>query len=335
MDQIKIVEVGPRDGLQNLPAHLCITPKDRITMVQKLAAAGLSDIEIGSFVSPKHVPQMQDTDKVLAGLYQAEAIKNNNKNHKIHKIQSVNPENVKGYRGDDKDDMAYITLTPNQRGFDDAIAAGAQYIAVFISASESFSRKNVNMSMQESAQIAMDITAQAVDQGIQVRGYISCVFGCPYEGKMDLDLSADLADLLLESGCYEISFGDTIGVASPSQVHALADLLSFDQNTSNDNMQYALHMHQTYGQALANIYAGLEAGFSVFDSSIAGLGGCPFAPGATGNVATEDLLYLLQGMNLAQDIDMDSLLSTVKWIKKLGLPIHSAVAKAHQALDRQ
>ncbi|MCX8280097.1 hydroxymethylglutaryl-CoA lyase [Phyllobacterium sp. 0TCS1.6C] len=270
MDNIRLVEVGPRDGLQNEARPLSV--EDRILMIEGLVAAGLRSIEAGSFVSPKWVPQMAGSAEVLAAL----------------------PK---------RDGLDFPVLVPNMRGFEAAHAAGAGEIAIFASASESFSQKNINCSIAESFERFEPVMDAARQAGIRVRGYVSCVLGCPYEGEVAVSAVVKVAERLHRMGCYEISLGDTIGVGTPkaaaAMVRAVAGEVPMDR--------LALHEHNTYGQALANIYACLEAGVRVFDASVGGLGGCPYAKGATGNVATEELVYMLEGMGVATGVDLPAL----------------------------
>ncbi len=276
---IKLVEVGPRDGLQN--EARTITAATKIELIDRLAASGLRVIEAGSFVSKRWVPQMADTDQVLAGLRR-------------------------------RDGVRYPVLVPNMQGLEAAVAAGAREIAVFAAASETFSRRNINCSVDESLERFVPVCESALDQGIAVRGYISCVLGCPYEGRIEPRDVAGVADRLADLGCYEISLGDTIGVGTPGSAQALIRAVS--EAVPVDKL--ALHFHDTYGQALANIYACLELGVRVVDSAVAGLGGCPYAKGATGNVATEDVLYMLDGLGIDTGVDMDGLLRASRFICK-------------------
>ncbi len=279
--QVKVVEVGPRDGLQN--ESNILPTNTRVQFIDRLAEAGLSYIEAGSFVNPKWVPQMADSTEVFAGIK-----------------RSTN--------------VTYAALTPNLQGYTAAIDAGANEVAVFAAASESFSQKNINCSIEQSLQRFSTVMKAADNDGIQVRGYISCVCGCPYEGIIDPQKQVvPVAEQLLDLGCYEISLGDTIGVGTPYEMtHLLESLLS---RVNVD--QLAVHCHDTYGQALANIYAALQLGIHTVDSSVAGLGGCPYAAGASGNVATEDLVYLLNGLGIESGIDLNTLISTGNFISKI------------------
>ena len=264
---VRIAEVGPRDGLQNEAAVVPLAAK--VDLIEALAEAGLKTVESGSFVSPKWVPQMADTAEVLAA---------------IKRVPGV----------------AYPVLVPNLKGLEAAVAAGVEEIAVFGAASESFSRKNINCSIAESLERFRPVVEAALARGIRVRGYVSCVLGCPYEGEIAPDAVAAVSKALADMGCYEISLGDTIGVGTPlkaqAMVAAVATLVPVDR--------LAVHFHDTWGQALANILACLELGVAVVDSAVAGLGGCPYAKGATGNVATEDVVYMLDGMGIRTGVDL-------------------------------
>lgn len=267
---VRIVEVGPRDGLQNEPTNV---PVDvRVRLIEALADAGLKTIEAGSFVSPKWVPQMAETEKVLAGLRVRDAV-------------------------------SYPVLVPNMKGFEAATAAGAREIAVFASASETFSQRNINCSIAESMHRLRPVVEAARAHGIRVRGYVSCVLGCPYEGAIAVSAVARVAEALFEMGCYEISLGDTIGVGTPVKTQQMIAAVAQDVPMA----LLAVHFHDTYGQALANVFASLEMGIGVVDSSVAGLGGCPYANGATGNLATEDLVYMLNGMHIDTGVDLQKL----------------------------
>ena len=264
---VRIVEVGPRDGLQNEASVVPLAAK--VDLIEALAEAGLKTVESGSFVSPKWVPQMADTAEVLAA---------------IKRVPGV----------------AYPVLVPNLKGLEAAVAGGVEEIAVFGAASESFSRKNINCSIAESLERFRPVVEAALARGIRVRGYVSCVLGCPYEGEIAPDAVASVSKALADMGCYEISLGDTIGVGTPlkaqAMVAAVATLVPVDR--------LAVHFHDTWGQALANILACLELGVAVVDSAVAGLGGCPYAKGATGNVATEDVVYMLDGMGIRTGVDL-------------------------------
>ncbi|MDR6756414.1 hydroxymethylglutaryl-CoA lyase [Mycoplana sp. BE70] len=288
---VRIVEVGPRDGLQNESSIL--SAEDRIAFIEKLLAAGLDTVEAGSFVSPKWVPQMQGTADVLDGLAGSTA--------------------------------RLPVLVPNLIGLEAAIAAGAREIAVFASASETFSRKNLNCFIDESIERYMPVIETALDAGLAVRGYISCVLGCPYEGKVETGAVTRLASILHGLGCYEISLGDTIGVGTVGEVRNLLRAVAGEVPLDGQ----AVHFHDTYGQALANIYGALEEGVSVIDASAGGLGGCPYARGASGNVATEAVVYMLNGLGVETGVSMPKLFDAVDFIStKLGKPPASAVYKA-------
>ncbi|WEZ85279.1 hydroxymethylglutaryl-CoA lyase (plasmid) [Rhizobium sp. 32-5/1] len=267
---VRIVEVGPRDGLQN---EKTIVPVDvKVALIEALADAGLTSIEVGSFVSPKWVPQMADSAEVLARI-----------------------RNRAGVR--------YTVLTPNLEGFDRALACNVQEVALFASASQSFSQRNINCSIEDSLARFVPIMDKARHHKVRVRGYVSCVLGCPYEGEVPAVAVARVASRLFEMGCYEISLGDTIGIGTPTKARSLIERVAADVPMD----RLALHFHDTYGQALANIYACLELGVSVIDSAVAGLGGCPYAAGASGNVATEDVVYMLEGMGVKTGIDLSLL----------------------------
>ncbi|WP_350432874.1 hydroxymethylglutaryl-CoA lyase [Shewanella sp. H8] len=267
--KVSIFEVGARDGLQN---EVPVTTADKLTLITQLADAGVKRIEAGSFVSPKWVPQMADSDAVL--------------------------QQLKRQTG-----VVYSALTPNLKGFELALTAGADEVAIFGAASESFSQKNINCSIDESIERFIPLMEAAKKHNIAVRGYVSCVLGCPYEGDIDVNEVARVSEILFQMGCYEISLGDTIGVGTPNKalqmVEAVAKVVPVDK--------LALHFHDTYGQALANILACLDTGVSVFDASVAGLGGCPYAKGASGNLATEDLVYMFHGMGIDTGIDLAKL----------------------------
>ena len=273
---VRIVEVGPRDGLQN--EKQAVSTKTKVQLISQLADAGLKTIEAGSFVSPKWVPQMAGSDEVFE-VINAE-------------IQSAHP------------DTLFSALTPNEFGVDRAIECGLKEVAVFAAASEQFSQKNINCSIQESLERFMPVITKAQSADIRVRGYVSCVLGCPYEGQVSPTLVAAISQQLLDMGCYEVSLGDTIGVGTPASTSMLLNEL-LDSIPTN---KLAVHMHDTYGQALANILISLQMGISVVDSAVAGLGGCPYAKGASGNVASEDLVYMLNGMGIEHGVNIDKLL---------------------------
>ena len=275
--RVRIVEVGPRDGLQNEPGEVPTAVK--LELIERLADAGLPAVEATAFVSPKWVPQMADHTEVL--------------------------ERIRRRPG-----VSYPVLTPNLKGFEAARAAGATEVAVFGAASETFSKKNINCSIVESLERFLPITKTAQQHGIRVRGYVSCVLGCPYEGDVNPERVADVAQALFDMGCYEVSLGDTIGVGTPGKTKAMIEACAKRLPIE----RLAGHYHDTYGQALANIYASLELGVATFDSSIAGLGGCPYAKGASGNVATEDVVYMLQGLGIETGVDLDKLVGIGQWI---------------------
>lgn len=290
--QVRIVEVGPRDGLQN--EKQAIPTRAKIELIENLVDSGLNYIEAGSFVNPKWVPQMADSSDVFSGIKR-------------------------------KPGVTYAALTPNLQGYERALAVGANEVAIFAAASEAFSQKNINCSIKESITRFETLITAAKQQKIPVRGYISCVAGCPYEGKVDAEVVANIANDLLALGCYEISLGDTIGVGTAGQIKQLIEILA----RTIPIEKLAVHMHDTYGQALANIYAALESGVSVVDSSVAGLGGCPYAVGATGNVATEDVVYLLNGLGIEHGVNLEKLIHAGNSISNiLSKPTNSRVARA-------
>ena len=296
-NSVKIVEVGPRDGLQNETQTIDVATK--VDLIRHLATAGLSTIEAGALVSPKWVPQMADSAEVL---------------------QQVVADTTR----------SYPVLVPNDQGLDAAIAAGATEIAVFGAASETFSQKNINCSINDSLTKFATVINKAHDANIKVRGYVSCVMGCPYEGDVPIEQVAAVAKQLYELGCYEVSLGDTIGVGTPLTAQRM---LSAVANVIPIN-HIAVHFHDTYGQALANIFACLQFGVTTIDSSVGGLGGCPYAPGAAGNVATEDVVYLLNGLGIEHGVDLDKLIVASKFIfDKLGYSPRSRVAQALIAKD--
>lgn len=276
--KVKIVEVGPRDGLQNETGTIPTSVK--VSLINQLSMCGLSVIEATSFVSPKWVPQLADSVDVLAS---------------IDKVGNV----------------TYPVLVPNLKGYSNARAAGVDAIAVFTTASEAFSQKNTNCSVAESLQRVSEVVAAAKQDNINyIRGYVSCVLGCPYDGAVPYTKTAEITQQLLEMGCHEVSLGDTIGVGTPKQVNDLLDEILKVAPLD----QIAVHFHDTYGQALANIYAALQAGVSTVDSSVAGLGGCPYANGASGNVATEDVIYMLNGLGIETGVDLKALVSAGQYI---------------------
>jgi hydroxymethylglutaryl-CoA lyase len=298
MDTVRIVEVGPRDGLQNEKTPVSVA--DRIAFIEALIGAGLNPIEIGAFVSPKAIPQMVGSAEVLRG--------------------------VGGHAGTE-----FHVLVPNEKGYEASQAAGAKVIAVFASASEGFSRANINCTVAESIERFKPVLTRAKADGIKVRGYISCVLGCPYDGEVKPQAVVDVARTLFDLGCYEISLGDTIGVGTAAKARQLLRAVAGEVPMA----KLAMHFHDTYGQALANLYAGMEEGCRVIDSAAGGLGGCPYAPGATGNVATEDVVYLLEGMGIRTGVDMAKLVAATNTISKLiGRPPVSRVASALNAKAR-
>ncbi|MCK1424710.1 hydroxymethylglutaryl-CoA lyase [Bradyrhizobium sp. 180] len=298
-DQIRIIEMGPRDGLQN--EKTVVSVGSRIAFVEALVAAGLTTVEVGAFVSPKAIPQMASSDAVLRGV-----------------------SHVQG--------AEFHVLVPNEKGYDAASAAGAKVVSVFAAASEGFSRANINCSVAESIERFKPVLARAKADGVKVRGYISCVLGCPFDGEIKPKAVADLANSLWELGCYEISLGDTIGVGTPSKAREMLRAVAANIPPAH----LAMHFHDTYGQALANLYAGMEEGVRVIDAAAGGLGGCPYAPGATGNVATEDVVYMLEGMGIKTGIDMDRLLAATNEMSAvLGKPPVSRVASALNAKRRR
>jgi len=294
-EQVRIVEVGPRDGLQNEKTRVSV--EARIAFIEALVGAGLHTVEVGAFVSPKAIPQMVNSESVLRGV-----------NH--------------------HPDSEFHVLVPNEKGYEAARAAGAKVIAVFASASEGFSRANINCSIAESIERFKPVIARAKADSIRVRGYISCVLGCPYDGEVKPQAVVGVAETLWGLGCYEISLGDTIGVGTPLKARQLLRAVAGAVPMAN----LAMHFHDTYGQALANLYAGMEEGARVIDSAAGGLGGCPYAPGATGNVATEDVVYMLEGMGIATGVDMAKLVAATNEVSRLiGRPPVSRVAAAINA----
>jgi len=278
--KVKIVDVGPRDGLQNEKE---VVPTDaKVELIHRLADAGLPVVEAGSFVSPKWVPQMGDSADIMKRITR-------------------------------KPGVSYPVLTPNMKGFEGAMVVGAEEVAIFGAASESFSQRNINCSIKESLARFDPIMEAARDKGVAVRGYVSCVVGCPYEGEIAPQKVAEVAAKLFEMGCYEVSLGDTVGVGTPGKVQdmirAVNDVVPLEK--------LAVHFHDTYGQALANIYAALELGINVVDSSVAGLGGCPYAKGASGNVATEDVVYMLNGLGIETGVDLDKLCDAGRFISEV------------------
>jgi hydroxymethylglutaryl-CoA lyase len=292
MDHVRIVEVGPRDGLQN--EKQTIPTATKLALIERLTVAGLRDIEVTSFVSPKWVPQMADHLEVMRGLVR-------------------------------HDGVGYPVLTPNLKGFEAAVAAGAKEVAVFAAASEGFSQKNINCSIDESIDRFVPVFEAARRLGVKVRGYVSCVVACPYDGAIAPGKVADVAARLHELGSYEVSLGDTIGVGTPASVLAMLEAVAKRVPLP----QLAGHFHDTYGMAVANVHASYGFGLRVFDSSVAGLGGCPYAKGATGNVATEDVVYLLHGLGAHTGIDLEALVDVGAWISAaLGREVGSRVSRA-------
>jgi hydroxymethylglutaryl-CoA lyase len=293
MKTAKIVEVGPRDGLQNEKGEVPTAVK--VELIERLADAGLSSVEATAFVSPKWVPQMADHTEVL--------------------------ERIRRKPG-----VSYPVLTPNLKGFEAARAAGATEVAIFGAASETFSRKNINCSIAESLERFRPVAEAARKNDVKVRGYVSCVLGCPYEGDVAPQRVAEVAGELYDMGCYEISLGDTIGTGTPGKTKAMIEACA--RRVPLEKL--AGHYHDTYGQALANIYASLEAGVRTFDASVAGLGGCPYAAGASGNVATEDVIYMLDGLGMRTGVDLDRLIDIGQWI--CGLLGREPASKVNRAV---
>ncbi|MEY9588792.1 hydroxymethylglutaryl-CoA lyase [Bradyrhizobium yuanmingense] len=298
-DPVRIIEMGPRDGLQNEKTPVSV--EARIAFIEALVGAGLDTVEVGAFVSPKAIPQMASSDAVLRGI-----------------------AHVKG--------AEFHVLVPNEKGYDAARAAGAKVVSVFAAASEGFSRANINCTIAESIERFKPVLARAKADGLKVRGYISCVLGCPFDGEIKPKAVADLASTLFELGCYEISLGDTIGVGTPAKAKEMLRAVAANIPAA----RLAMHFHDTYGQALANLYAGLEEGVRVIDAAAGGLGGCPYAPGATGNVATEDVVYMLEGMGIRTGVDMEKLLAATNAMSVvLGKPPVSRVASALNAKKKR
>uniref|UniRef100_A0A8C7H942 hydroxymethylglutaryl-CoA lyase n=1 Tax=Oncorhynchus kisutch TaxID=8019 RepID=A0A8C7H942_ONCKI len=290
--RVKIVEVGPRDGLQN--EKTLVPTEVKIHLIDMLSEAGLPVIEATSFVSPEWVPQMADQVEVMKGINRRPGV-------------------------------SYPVLTPNLKGFQAAVKAGAAEVAIFGAASELFSKKNINCSVDESLQRFEEVTKAAKEAGVRVRGYVSCVLGCPYEGQVSPDKVAQVAKRLYSMGCYEISLGDTIGVGTPGGMAELLEAVSREVPVD----ALAVHCHDTYGQALANILIALQMGISVVDSSVAGLGGCPYAQGASGNVATEDVVYMLHGLGIQTGVDLPKLMDAGAFIcRSLNRKTSSKVAQA-------
>lgn len=290
--KVKIVEVGPRDGLQNEKQQLDVSTK--VEFINKLSQTGLCDIEVGSFVSPEKIPQMSNTDKVLS--------------------------EIKRFKG-----IKYSTLVPNRTGIDKAIKYQPDYVSVFTAVSNQFCLKNINCTIDESIARFKEVCEVSKQYSIPVRGYISCVLGCPYEGEIDVHKAVELASTLINLGCYEVSLGDTIGIGNINQVQRL--IAEVNQAVALDKI--AVHFHDTYGQALVNVYAALQMGVSIIDSAVAGLGGCPYAKGAAGNLATDDLVYMLNGLGIDSGVDLEKLLDAGHYIcKQLNIPPRSKLSLA-------
>ena len=297
--KVKIVEVGPRDGLQN--EKVIVDLPTKLKLVQQLSETGLLNIEAGSFVSPKWVPQMANSDDLFQEINQS--------------ISPAFPQ------------IQFSALPPNERGIDRAMECGVKEVAIFAAATEQFSQKNINCSISESLKRFVPLAEKAQSANVRIRGYVSCVLGCPYQGSVGTDEVLKVTKSLLDLGCYEVSLGDTIGVGTPASTKNLLSALL----PVIPAEQIALHMHDTYGQALANILIGLQMGISVIDSAVAGLGGCPYAKGASGNVATEDVVYLLNGLDINHGLQLDKLIETGNRIcAALGRSNGSKVAKAMQ-----
>ncbi|WP_295364569.1 hydroxymethylglutaryl-CoA lyase [Arenimonas sp.] len=277
---VRIVEVGPRDGLQNEKAIIPAAAK--IELIDRLSATGLRSIEATSFVSPKWVPQLADAAEVFAGIRKAPGV-------------------------------SYPVLVPNLQGYERALAVGAKEVAVFSAASEAFNRKNINASIDESIERFLPVLERAGADGVKVRGYVSTVLGCPYQGEVPLADVVRVARRLHDAGCYEVSLGDTIGIGTPGKARAMLRAVAAEVPMA----ALAIHFHDTRGQALANILACLEEGVAVVDSAVSGTGGCPYAPGASGNVATEDVVYMLEGMGIATGVDLPALVDTGRWLAAL------------------
>lgn len=290
--RVRIVEVGPRDGLQN--EYVALSIDDRLTLIDRLTDAGLCDIEAGAFVSPKRVPNMAGSGELM---------------QRLPRRAGVN----------------YPCLVPNDTGLDAALAAGCADIALFAAVSETFSQRNTACSIAESMDRLAAVARRARDAGVRVRGYLSCVIGCPYEGAVDSRKVADMAAQLIDMGCFEVSLGDTTGIGTPAQISTLIDTVAARVPVT----QLAGHFHDTWGMGAANVWAALQRGVAVFDASVGGLGGCPFAPGASGNVATEDVVYMLDGAGIETGVDLQALVDTARWISaRLDRAPASRVARA-------
>lgn len=292
---VRIVEVGPRDGLQNEKAF--IETADKIALIDRLAATGLRSIEATSFVSPKWVPQLADAAEVFAGISRRAGV-------------------------------SYPVLVPNLQGYDRARAVGVEEIAVFSAASEAFNRKNINASIDESIARFAPVLERAKADGVRVRGYVSTVLGCPYQGDVPLADVVRVSAQLHRMGCYEVSLGDTIGVGTPAKARDMLRAVAAEVPVA----ALAVHFHDTYGQALANVHACLEAGVRVVDAAVSGAGGCPYAAGASGNVATEDVVYMLHGLGFETGVDLDALAATGRWLA--GLIGRDTGSKVGRALAR-
>ena len=292
-EAVRVYEVGPRDGLQAEPAN--VPAAFKLELIDRLGDAGLVAIEATSFVSPRWVPQLADAEEVMAGLQRRPGVR-------------------------------YPVLTPNRRGYDRAVAAGADEVAVFVSATETFAARNLNSTVEGALAMAAPVIEHARARGMAVRGYVSMVFGDPWEGRVEVVQAAAVAARLFTLGCTTISLGDTIGVATAGQVQAVLEAV---ESAGVPRAQIALHLHDTYGQALANVLAGLECGVAEFDASAGGLGGCPYAKSATGNLATEDLVWMLEGLGITSGVDLRRLVRTSRWLAdKLGRPSPSRVVSA-------
>lgn len=292
--RVRIVEVGPRDGLQNERVALSIN--DRLTLIAKLADAGLVDIEAGAFVSPKRVPNMAGSGELMKRMPRSSGV-------------------------------SYPCLVPNDTGLDAALEAGCRDIAVFAAVSETFSQRNTACSIAESMARLRAVARRALDSDVRVRGYLSCVIGCPYEGPIAAGIVADMALQLIDMGCHEVSLGDTTGIGTPEQIRRLIDAVSARVPVH----LLAGHFHDTWGMGVANVYAALQSGVAVFDASVGGLGGCPFAPGASGNVATEDVVYMLEGAGIDTGVDLGKLVGVARWVSaRLDRQVASRVARAYR-----
>lgn len=297
-ETVKVKEVGPRDGLQN--EKNIVSTEDKINWINQLSRTGLSYIEVTSFVHPKWIPPLADAFEVAKGI-----------------------ERVKG--------VTYAALVPNQKGLEKALKANIDEISIFLSASETHNRKNINKSIKETLSVLKSVVHESVSSGKTVRGYVSTVFGCPYEGKISMDKTMSICEALFEMGVYEISLGDTIGIATPKQVQEVVS--SMINRFSSERL--AMHFHDTRGTALANVIASLDLGISNFDSSVGGLGGCPYAPGASGNVATDDLLYMLEGMEINTGVSKERIYQAALFIQeKIGSPLASHSMKVNQMKSR-